>query len=38
MPPLVIAPEGTLADGRCLLSFKTGGFVAGLPIVPILFR
>ncbi|KAI8464591.1 MAG: hypothetical protein J3K34DRAFT_439899 [Monoraphidium minutum] len=38
MPPLVIAPEGTLCHGRCLLSFKTGGFVAGLPIVPVLFK
>lgn len=38
MPPLVVAPEGTLAHGRCLLSFKSGGFVAGLPVVPILFR
>lgn len=37
MPPLVIAPEGTLSHGRCLLSFKTGGFMAGTPVVPILF-
>lgn len=38
MPPLVIAPEGTLSHGRCLLSFKTGAFAPGRPVVPILFR
>ncbi|GBF97219.1 lysophosphatidylcholine acyltransferase [Raphidocelis subcapitata] len=38
MPPFVIAPEGTLSQGRCLLTFKTGAFVPGLPVVPVLFR
>ena len=38
MPPFVVAPEGTLSHGRCLLTFKTGAFVAGLPVVPILYR
>jgi hypothetical protein len=35
---LSVAPEGTLSNGRCLLSFKTGAFVAGTPVVPILLR
>lgn len=38
MPMLSVAPEGTLSHGRCLLSFKTGAFVAGVPVVPILLR
>lgn len=38
MPMLSVAPEGTLSNGRCLLSFKTGAFVAGTPVVPILLR
>jgi lysophosphatidylcholine acyltransferase/lyso-PAF acetyltransferase len=35
---LYVAPEGTLSNGRCLLTFKTGAFVAGTPVVPILLR
>jgi len=35
---LSVAPEGTLGHGRCLLTFKTGAFVAGVPVVPILLR
>eukprot|EP00882_Tetradesmus_deserticola_P015004 GHRQ01015971.1.p2 GENE.GHRQ01015971.1~~GHRQ01015971.1.p2 ORF type:complete len:108 (-),score=23.16 GHRQ01015971.1:1192-1515(-) len=38
MPMLSVAPEGTLSNGRCLLRFKTGAFVAGAPVVPILLR
>lgn len=38
MPLLVVAPEGTLSDGRCLLQYKTGAFVAGVPVVPICFK
>ncbi|KAF6265277.1 hypothetical protein COO60DRAFT_1623935 [Scenedesmus sp. NREL 46B-D3] len=38
MPMLSVAPEGTVSNGRCLLSFKTGAFVAGTPVVPILLR
>ena len=38
MPMLYVAPEGTLGDGRCLLQYKTGAFVAGVPVVPILMR
>jgi lysophosphatidylcholine acyltransferase/lyso-PAF acetyltransferase len=35
---LVVAPEGTLSDGKGLLSFKTGSFVAMHPIQPIVLR
>lgn len=38
MPMLSVAPEGTLSHGRCVLKFKTGAFVAGVPVVPILLR
>ena len=33
---LAMAPEGTCGDGRCLLQFKTGAFVPGQPILPVL--
>ena len=36
--PLAIAPEGTLSNGRCLLKFKTGAFVAMVPVQPIVLR
>mmetsp|Transcript_17337 Transcript_17337/g.29646 ORF Transcript_17337/g.29646 Transcript_17337/m.29646 type:complete len:348 (+) Transcript_17337:126-1169(+) len=36
-PLLVLAPEGTCSHGRCLLQFRTGAFVLGRPILPILF-
>lgn len=29
MPTMAIAPEGTCGDGRSLLQFKTGAFLAG---------
>jgi putative phosphoserine phosphatase/1-acylglycerol-3-phosphate O-acyltransferase len=39
---IVIAPEGTRAQGRDLLPFKKGAFrmamAAGIPIVPIILR
>eukprot|EP00891_Asterochloris_glomerata_P008361 jgi/Astpho2/8361/e_gw1.00122.122.1_t len=35
-PMLAMAPEGTCGDGRCLLQFKTGAFVPGQPILPVL--
>ncbi|KAK9807513.1 hypothetical protein WJX72_001238 [[Myrmecia] bisecta] len=37
-PMVVIAPEGTCGDGRCLLQFRTGAFVAGVPVLPVLFQ
>jgi hypothetical protein len=38
MPMLSVAPEGTLSHGRCVLQFKTGAFVAGVPVVPFVLR
>lgn len=35
---LVMAPEGTCGDGRCVLRFRTGAFVPGVPVLPICFR
>ena len=35
---LVMAPEGTCGDGRCMLRFRTGAFVPGVPVLPICFR
>jgi len=37
-PMLVMAPEGTCGDGRCILRFRTGAFVPGVPVLPICFR
>lgn len=33
--PLAIFPEGTTTNGRLLLRFRTGAFVAGLPVSPV---
>ncbi|KAK1868812.1 hypothetical protein I4F81_011295 [Pyropia yezoensis] len=33
--PLAIFPEGTTTNGRFLLRFRTGAFVAGLPVSPV---
>lgn len=35
-PPLVLFPEGTTTNGKYLLTFKTGAFVAGLPVQPVI--
>ncbi|KAK4529671.1 hypothetical protein CCYA_CCYA02G0528 [Cyanidiococcus yangmingshanensis] len=35
-PPLVLFPEGTTTNGKYLLAFKTGAFVAGLPVQPVI--
>ena len=35
---LVIFPEGTTTNGSCLLAFRSGPFIAGLPVKPIIFR
>lgn len=32
---LVMAPEGTTGDGRCILQFRTGAFVPGVPVLPV---
>jgi lysophosphatidylcholine acyltransferase/lyso-PAF acetyltransferase len=35
-PPVILAPEGTCGDGRCMLRFRTGAFVPGAPVLPVL--
>ena len=32
---LFMAPEGTCGDGRCVLRFRTGAFVPGVPVLPV---
>lgn len=36
--PLLLFPEGTTTNGRFLLPFKTGAFLAGLPVRPVVIR
>ncbi|KAJ3438978.1 lysophosphatidylcholine acyltransferase [Anaeramoeba flamelloides] len=36
--PLVIFPEGTTSNNKCLLSFKVGAFSAGMPVQPIIIK
>lgn len=38
VPQLCIFPEGTTTNGNYLLPFKTGAFVAGEPVLPVLIR
>jgi len=33
-----IFPEGTFTNGKSLLNFKTGGFVLGHPVTPVVFK
>ncbi len=35
-PTVILAPEGTCGDGRCVLRFRTGAFVPGAPVLPVL--
>ena len=37
-PPLVLFPEGTTTNGGFLLPFKTGAFLTGAPVQPVLLR
>lgn len=37
-PIICLAPEGTCGDGRCMLKFRTGAFVSGAPVLPILLK
>lgn len=38
-PPLLVFPEGTCTTGEApLLRFKPGGFVAGVPVMPVCIR
>lgn len=38
IPPVAIFPEGTTTNGNHLLKFRTGAFVAGMPIAPVLIK
>ena len=35
---LLVFPEGTTTNGRQILQLRTGAFVAGLPVQPVLFK
>ncbi|KAK9866278.1 hypothetical protein WJX84_006341 [Apatococcus fuscideae] len=37
-PMLMMAPEGTCGDNRCILHFRTGAFVPGVPVLPVLLK
>ena len=37
-PLITMAPEGTTSNGTCLLTFRTGAFLSGRPLLPILFH
>ncbi|CAL8468772.1 g8313 [Coccomyxa elongata] len=36
--PLLLFPEGTTTNGVCLLPFKSGAFLAGAPVQPVILR
>jgi lysophosphatidylcholine acyltransferase/lyso-PAF acetyltransferase len=38
VPPLLLFPEGTTTNGAFLLPFKTGAFLTGHPVQPVLLR
>lgn len=37
-PILCISPEGTTKRSECLLTFSTGAFVGGRPVLPVLLH
>ncbi|KAK8512493.1 hypothetical protein V6N12_075071 [Hibiscus sabdariffa] len=37
-PMIMLFPEGTTTNGDFLLPFKTGAFLAGAPVVPVILR
>jgi 1-acyl-sn-glycerol-3-phosphate acyltransferase len=37
-PPLLVFPEATCSTGAALLRFKSGAFVAGVPVLPLAIR
>ncbi|XP_069015049.1 lysophospholipid acyltransferase LPCAT4 [Embiotoca jacksoni] len=37
-PQMLMFPEGTTTNGRSLLKFKPGAFLAGVPVQPVLLR
>jgi len=36
--PVLLFPEGTTTNGKYLLPFKTGAFIAGVPVKPIVLK
>lgn len=36
--PMLLFPEGTTTNNSCLLPFKTGAFLAGLPVKPVVIK
>jgi lysophosphatidylcholine acyltransferase/lyso-PAF acetyltransferase len=34
-PPVLLFPEGTTTNHSCLITFKPGGFIPGLPVQPV---
>jgi lysophosphatidylcholine acyltransferase/lyso-PAF acetyltransferase len=36
--PMLLFPEGTTTNGHFLLPFKTGAFLAGVPLQPVILR
>eukprot|EP01094_Clydonella_sp_ATCC50884_P024646 TRINITY_DN6248_c0_g1_i1.p1 TRINITY_DN6248_c0_g1~~TRINITY_DN6248_c0_g1_i1.p1 ORF type:complete len:355 (+),score=70.95 TRINITY_DN6248_c0_g1_i1:190-1254(+) len=38
LPPIVIFPEGTTTNNRCLMDFKNGAFQPGQPVKPVIIK
>eukprot|EP01104_Vermistella_antarctica_P018840 TRINITY_DN7140_c0_g1_i1.p1 TRINITY_DN7140_c0_g1~~TRINITY_DN7140_c0_g1_i1.p1 ORF type:complete len:581 (-),score=139.48 TRINITY_DN7140_c0_g1_i1:8-1750(-) len=36
--PILLFPEGTTTNGKCLIAFKLGAFYAGCPVQPVAIR
>jgi Acyltransferase len=36
--PILLFPEGTTTNGQYLLGFRTGSFIAGVPVQPIILK
>ena len=36
--PVLLFPEGTTTNGRYMLPFRTGAFLAGVPVLPVVLR
>ena len=36
--PMLLFPEGTTTNGRCMLPFRTGAFLAGAPLQPVIIH
>ena len=38
LPPVLVFPEATVTCGSCLVAFRSGAFVAGVPVLPVTLR